>query len=696
MNFNLITEQPFWFIIFCLLAGAVYTFILYRKETILNEVQPWLRGVMAFFRFFTVSLLAFLLLGPLLRSVFKTDEKPIIVIAQDNSESVLIGTDSTAFNSEVVNPLTDLSNALSEKYEVRTLSFGENTREGMNQGFSDKLTNISELFEQLGAKYENRNVGAVVIASDGLYNQGSNPAYSLPKFKVPFYPIALGDTIVRKDLVLSNVRHNKVAFLGNTFPFEVIINARQCGGEKSLLTISNDSAVVYSKNISISGNNYYLKVPVFLDAKEKGIQKYTVRLSELDDEISTSNNTRNVFIEVSESKQKILVLVNAPHPDVSAFKSAVESNQNYEVDIRKAKNFSAPLNDYNLVVLHGLPSANNKAANVMEQLKRLGVSQLFIVSNQTAINDFNALNTGLTITESKGKVNEVLPLLNSNFSLFTLDEKTSRLVSNFPPLTAPFGTYKASASNYSLMNQKIGVVNTDNPLVLFNVGDNNKTGVIAGEGLWRWKLFEYSDKNSHEVFNELMIKMVQYLSIREKKSSFRVNTKTNFNENEPLIFDAKLYNESDELINEPEVRLNIKDGNGKSYPFTFSKTEKAYSLNAGYFPVGYYRYTATTKIGEQLYSRGGEFSISALQLETAVTVADHTWMQQIANETGGELLYPSQINQLNSLITSREDIVPVTYMQDKLKDLINLKWVFFLLVILLSIEWFLRKRSGAY
>ena len=34
--------------------------------------------------------------------------------------------------------------------------------------------------------------------------------------------------------------------------------------------------------------------------------------------------------------------------------------------------------------------------------------------------------------------------------------------------------------------------------------------------------------------------------------------------------------------------------------------------------------------------------------------------------------------------------------EKKLKDFINLKWVFFLLMAFLAAEWFLRKRSGAY
>ena len=36
-------------------------------------------------------------------------------------------------------------------------------------------------------------------------------------FQAPLYAIALGDTTPRKDLLISNLTHNDLAFLGNTF-----------------------------------------------------------------------------------------------------------------------------------------------------------------------------------------------------------------------------------------------------------------------------------------------------------------------------------------------------------------------------------------------------------------------------------------------------------------------------------------------
>ena len=97
MNFEIITEKPWWFILFCVALGFLYAIVLYRKENLLDEVRPWVKKMMAVFRFMVVSLLAFLLLSPLIRTIFREVEKPVIIIAQDNSQSILTGTDSASF-----------------------------------------------------------------------------------------------------------------------------------------------------------------------------------------------------------------------------------------------------------------------------------------------------------------------------------------------------------------------------------------------------------------------------------------------------------------------------------------------------------------------------------------------------------------------------------------------------------------------
>ena len=92
----------------------------------------------------------------------------------------------------------------------------------------------------------------------------------------------------------------------------------------------------------------------------------------------------------------------------------------------------------------------------------------------------------------------------------------------------------------------------------------------------------------------------------------------------------------------------------------------------------------------------GEFSVSPIQVEFVNTVADHQLLYNLARKHDGSMVYASNLADLLGLIGDRDDIKSVSYTQKRLKELINLKWVFFLLLILLSAEWFLRKRNGAY
>ena len=60
------------------------------------------------------------------------------------------------------------------------------------------------------------------------------------------------------------------------------------------------------------------------------------------------------------------------------------------------------------------------------------------------------------------------------------------------------------------------------------------------------------------------------------------------------------------------------------------------------------------------------------------------------------MLYANKVGNLIEIISNKNDIKPISYSHQKLSDLINLKWVFFVLLGLISVEWFIRKRNGAY
>jgi len=698
MNIQLLTDLPSWWIIVCFLAGLTYAFILYRRDHLFDGVHKWLRTFLFSLRTLVVFILAVLLLTPLIKTFTREKEKPVVIIAQDNSSSIILNRDSAFYRNRDAggykNAVDELINDLKDKFDVRTISWGDRINDQLDFSFSEKQTDFSTLQNQLGVRFGNRNIGAVVIASDGLYNRGSSPLYD-DQLKVPVYTIALGDTTIQKDVLISRLNYNKTVYFGNSFPVEVTVAARQCNGEKVTLTLQQDTNVLFSRSVTISGNRFSLLIPVLLDAKKTGLAHYKIKVSSVANEMTLINNESDIYIDIVETKQKILVIGNAPHPDLGALKTGIESSQNYSVKVVLTGQ-TEQLRDYNLVILHNLPSELHPVNDLIDQIKKTSTPVLYILGTQTAFMQFNNAEAGLSIRGDGSQNNQVQASINPDFSRFTISDEMRRMLPLFPPLTSPYGNYTLTTDNTVFLNQQIGSVTTNEPLQLFNESAASRTGIICGEGIWRWRMNDYAVNGNFNVFQDWLLKTVQNLSVKEKNTHFRLVNKNSFAENESITFDAEVYNDNYELINTPDVNITFNNSANKSFPYTFSKTEKGYTLNAGYLPAGQYKYKATVNVSGKLYQSTGELSVTALQAEQIETVADHQLMYALAEKSGGEMFYPNQLKELGKKLLARTDIKTITYSHYKLRDLVDWKLIFFLVLGLLTVEWFLRKRAGVY
>lgn len=695
MNIKIITEYPLWFLLFCVILGAGITVLLYYRNK-RYRFPRLLERILAVIRFLMVTLLSFLLLSPLIKTSVRSVEKPVIVFAQDNSNSIVINKDSAYYHSLYPKDLDQFINALKEDYNVKEFSFGDKVRDTLKVNFKDKTTDISAVLDELKVRYSNRNVGAVILATDGLYNKGENPLYSLSQVAYPVYTVALGDTSVYRDVLVSKISTNTTAFLGNKFPVEIDVKAYKCKGESLVLTVSKNKEVLYKETIPALSDAMVHTVYLSLEAKTAGVQRYSVTLNPVGREVTLVNNYKDFFIDVLDQRHSVLILANSPNPDVAAIKEAFEKSDNYTVDSYLAGDFTKTIKGYDLIVLHQLPSVTNKISQLLADAAKSETPLLFVLGSQTNFNAFNSLNTGMTVSASKSMQNEALAVINSNFPLFTVDDETRLFADDLPPLNAAFGTYKVTNSANILFYQKIGSVATKQPLILFNQQGNTRTCVIAGDGIWRWKLTDFMKHQNHDIFNGLLGKFVQYLAASGDKSFFRVKGENNYYENEAVEFTAELYNDSYELVNTPDVNFSVYDSSNKKYDLVFSKTTDAYRLNAGIFPVGTYRYEAKTSLGNKTYTKSGFFNVIAVNLESMATAADHKMLYNIAKQHNAQMFYPKQFNELLKAIKDRDDIKPVSYTQKRLNDVVNIFWICLILILLLSSEWFLRKWSGNY
>jgi hypothetical protein len=495
---------------------------------------------------------------------------------------------------------------------------------------------------------------------------------------------------------MTKVVHNRIAFLGNTFPLEAVIDAKRCNGSKTTLTVSKGNQVLFTKQVDINADPFDLTVPIELRATNAGLQHFVVAVSLLDDESNVINNKADVFIDILDSREKILIVGAAPHPDIGALKQSIESNDNYEVQACTLSQFDKPVGQYSLAILHSIPSENAQGQKLLADLEAARIPVFYITGASTNYTSFNALKTGVNVKVSSSKANDVEPVPVADFPLFNLNEATVSYFSKLPAVRAPFGSFQTTPSVTPLLRQKIGALKTDYPLWVFSQQNDRKVCVFAGEGLFKWRLTDFADHKNHDMFNEIVGKTIQYLCVRDDKSFFRVSVKSNFLENESVTFDAEVYNQSYELINTPEVNLDIIDENNNRFHSTFSRTANAYHLDAKQQKVGQYRYEAKVKVGDKTYTQTGSFSVSPLMTENANSTADHQVLYNLASRHNGKMYYPGQLDKLADEIINSGEIKPVIYNPRKLIDLINVWWIFAIILGLLSLEWFMRKRHGAY
>ncbi len=696
---NIILQYDSWYIALCLILGIVYALVLYYKQNHLKDKSFLLVSLLFFLRFISVSTIAFLLLAPLYKSISEQKRKPIIVFGQDYSSSIANNYSNDQlkiYNKKVHTGIEKLR----DKYDVQTFSIGSKIIPGLIDSFELKGTNISSFFSFINESYDNNELSAVVLSSDGIYNEGTNPIYTTIKFDAPVFTIALGDTTEKKDLFINNIFYNDYAFLGDKISIKAVIQAKNATDSKSVLNLyeineKNQSKLLNREYISINNNDFYDSYSFVINILKPGINHYRLVLNKIKGEVSTKNNVKDFYIEAVDSKIKIAIVANNPHPDLSAIKDALLENKNYSVEL-KFPNDKININKYDLLIYYNLPSIKKDLSSIHNSAGERNISELFIIGTKTNLKTFNNLQNLLKITGNSNSFNEAQAVLNDDFSLFLTNEIKDKNLENFPPLLAPFGEYQLSPDSRVLFYQKIKNIKTQYPLVILSGNTKNKTGIIAGTNLYKWRLYDnYKNKNNDAV-KSILSQIVQLLTVKKDKSQWRVKTSKNiYNESEPVIFSAELYNDNYEPVNTPEAYIKIIDDRNNEFDFVFSRQNNHYEMNGEKFPAGDYKYIATVKFLNKNLVRKGKFKIIQKELEKFDVVAKYNTLNKISIKTGGRMFNSNKIDNLINFLDNK-NIKPVIYYSQKTDKLLDFKWIFWLILIFLSLEWFIRRYNGTF
>lgn len=677
-----------------LLAGLAVAAVLYFR----NRRQHYgkaLAMLLFSLRALMVGILVLLLLNPYIRQKVATVEPPTVVLAYDNSSSVVMGKDSAYYKSAFLEELASLSGQLQSACQVDEYLFGQEVREGAAVDFSDQLTDISSLLQTLDRRYYKRNVGAVVVFGDGVYNRGFDPELLAGRFPFPIHAVVLGDTASYPDLAVRNVHYNKQVSLGATYPIRVTVGARDLAQHKATLVLKEDGQVLGQQEIEIPSNRFSKEVDFMLEATEKGVRQIEVEWVGIPEERQLLNNMKRIFVEVLDQKFKVLCLANAPHPDLAALRSVL--NDNYEMDFVFGKETIPDLARYHLVVMHQVPSLRTDMEALMAQLEKYEKTPLLLVIGpDTDLGCLNKIQHAYVV--NRGATNTILDVkahANAAFSTFTTDAKVREMAGKYPPLALPHVELSPLLAHDDLLLQDVMGVKSGLPLLSF-AQSGRKVAFLFGTNVWRWRLYEYYQSKNHEAFDEIFTKSLKYLLLAADDGS-AVYAKETYYSNEPVVVRAELRNPSNELVVEPDLAVRIENKRtGEVYDYVFSKREHDYELNAGMLPEGVYTYSIRGKMGERDLSVSGSFSVVSMGIEAQQLTADWERMRNLAAATNGKCYLASEMQQLLPDLQEDGRITSVEHQETRFEDLIHTKWILFLLIGIAAVEWVLRKMFGSY
>lgn len=694
MNFGFQDFSILW-ILFCVLIASAYTYLFYYTERIFAINTKRILATLRFIIVFTLSLFLF---SPLITRNVLSYEKPIILLAQDNSSSILMNNQKSYYENEYSKNRTEFVEKLKAKFEVKEYSFGAELKENSIIDYSEKRSNTSLILKEAMNAYQNRNLAAIVLASDGIHNSGVEPQTYINKVNSPVYSVLMGDSTPQRDLHIVNIVHNEIVYLKNDFVVDIKLNAYDLLNQDAKLSIEHNGKVIWKADQKINNANQQLNFQAILNAIEPGMQKYVLKAVPLPNEKNIKNNVREFYIDIIENKQQVALLAAAPHPDLASIKNSIERNENYKVDLFIADEFNeSEVNKYQLLILHQLPSSIGTLGNIFNTIENKNIPCWIILGNQSYLDLFNRMPFGLKILNSRSNANEVFAVKQGEFQGFVLTDEWDNLLKELPPLSAPFGNYKNNNAVQTLFSQRIGAVQTEQPLLCFGNDGQRKYAILTAEGIWKWQMQNVRTYGNTELIDELTSKIVQYLSAKDDRRKFRVSMPSyKIEQGEKVYFKAELYNDSYELVNSPEVSLIIKNQQNKSFNYLFSKTANAYEFELSELPSGEYSYLAECTLGNKKYNATGRFSVMQNNVEELNTVANFEELRMLSKLSGGKAFKANELNKLAEELLNSENFKTISYEEKRTEEFINLKWIFFFIILLFTLEWLLRKYYGAY
>lgn len=632
-------------------------------------------------RMILVALLVFLLFKPVKFSKEQVVERPKLLWMQDYSASMKYSADSAELIAFLQNK-EEVKNRLEKKYDVVFLPFSEGVIESDSLSFTGTLTDYTKSIKDARNRWGAEHVGAVLWVTDGILNEGANPQYLLEEWGIPQYVLAVGDSSLKPDLYIADIRSNRLVYLDNSFEVEIDISSQKISPGSTALSIWRNGKQVATEQIKYNAQGV-TTVKFQIQAKEPGQIRYQAELQPVKGESRLENNSASFKIEVLDNKKKILIQAAGPHPDLSFIAEILTSETGNEITWNFGE-WATKLDGFDLLIAHNMPLKDLHefrgnifwmAPSLSKSARLSGVHKAFEYVDPVAGND------------------ELFGNVKNSFSNFNVDDRWSGMIDIAPPLTGPYWTSAWPEWN-TLVTAKIGRIQTNSPIFTVREFENKHLGFFAGEGIWKWKMDEVYRTEGYQVNSAVWQSAMHFLLVNTARERLTAEWPNRINKGRSFGLSATFYDAAYQIITDGDVEVSFKS-DSQEYVRQLSFVNGRYRTNMPSLEDGIYQYELRASKGTEKLSRKGSFEVISQDIEKMDNRMRYRELALWSSQSAGEIALIPKHEQLIQKLLDNENISNIYTYQRNNTSLMDSLLVFILIVFLGSFEWFTRKYNGS-
>jgi len=715
---DLVVEYPALLVVALVLAAVAAAAVTYR--TTVPPLSRRRRLALALLRGSVLAILVFLIAQPLLRLVISHERPPSVALLLDDSQSMQLH-DAGGSRARLLDSLrrVQLPRAFAQTGDVAAYSFGASLRPLPDPGeaslaYDEEITDISGALLELARERDRRPLDAVVLLSDGIHTSGRNPVYAAERLGLPLITVGIGDSSAQRDLVLTRVLANELVYEGVSSPVDITVRSAGFGGERIRISLREGRTELASAELLVEEGTREYDVHLDYVPGAEGSRKLTASVSRLEGELTTENNAQSFYIRVLRSRLRVLILAGAPTPDATILHLSLSQDERFAVRLLTARRegqwFGGTLGAQELdsadcLVLVGFPSTM-VTASTLDRVKRSVLGRnlplLFIGGPSLDMRALRELEDLLPFTvdlpSAVERVSGVAPVPEQrNHPLLSLEGPGAWSAwEALPPIYTTMSVVTPRPGATVLARVRSPGEGGGEPFLLARRSGPRSSLALLGYGLWRWRLMGQATEQTADFHARFFSTAIVWLSSREETRPVRVRpSREFFRQGEPVLFSGQVYDALQRPVDNARVTVTVRQEQQSFQTDLRPVGSGRYEGELYGLAEGDARYEAAAVLeGVVLGADSGQVSVGGTTVEFQNTRMDPALLRELAALTGGRFLLAGEIDSLRQALAALPSYHPHTEVRRESRALWDWPVMLVLLVVLLALEWTLRKRSG--